>query len=40
MGYNLHKQLKFSLEKNLSLYSLIEVWLVIALVVLAHNELE
>ena len=40
MGYNPHEQLQFSLEKNLSLYLLIEAWLVIALVALVHNELE
>ena len=40
MGYNPHGQLKFSLEKNLSLYLLIRAWLVIAFVALAHNELK
>ena len=40
MGYNSHGQLKFSLGKNLSLYLPIGVWLVIALVALAHNKLE
>ena len=40
MGYDLHGQLKSFLEKNLILYSLIGVWLVIALDALAHKELE
>ena len=40
MEYNLHKQLKFFLGKNLNLYSPIGAWLVIALVALAHNKLE
>ena len=40
MGYKLHEYLNSSQRKNLSLYSLIEAWLMIALVALAHNELE
>jgi len=40
MGYNPHGQLKSSVGKNLSLYSQIGVWLVIALKALAYKELE
>ena len=40
IGYNLHRQLKSSLEKNLSLYSPIGAWLVIALVALTYRKLE
>jgi len=40
IGYCLQGQLKSSLEKNLSLYSLVRVWLIIALDTLVHNELE
>ena len=38
--YNLHKQLKSSLGKNLSLYLLIGAWFVIALKALAYKEFE
>ena len=40
MGYKPQGQLKSSLGKNLSLYSPIGAWLVIALKALAHKELE
>ena len=40
MGYSPHRQLKSSLGKNLSLYSPIGAWLMIALVALAHSEFE
>ena len=40
IGYNPHRQLKSSLGKNLSLYSLIGAWLVIALEAFAHRELK
>ena len=40
MGYNLQGQLNSSLGKNLSLYSPIGAWLVIALEALAHRELK
>ena len=40
MGCEPQEQLKSSLRKNLSLYSPIGAWLIIALVALAHKELE
>ena len=40
MGYNPQEQLNSSLGKNLSLYSLIRAWLIIALEALAHRELK
>ena len=40
MGYDLHGQLKLSQGKNLSLYSPIGAWFVIALVALAYSEFE
>jgi len=40
MEYNPHRHLNSSLEKNLSLYSPIGVWLVIALVAYTQRELE
>ena len=40
MGYWLHGQLNFLLGKNLSLYSSVGTWLVIALVALAQSKLE
>ena len=40
MGYRPHRQLNSSLGKNLSLYSSIGTWLVIALVALAQSKLE
>jgi len=40
MECELQEQLKSSLRKNLSLYSPIGAWLIIALVALAHKELE
>jgi len=38
MGYDLHRYLNSSLGKNLSLYSLVGAWLVIALTAYAHKE--
>ena len=40
IGYNLYKYKKFSLGKNLSLYSPMEVWLTMAQVALVYNKLE
>ena len=40
IGYNLHRQLNSSLGKNLSRYSPIGAWFVMALVALAHKKLE
>ena len=40
IGYDLYKYLNFSLRKNLSLYSPIRAWFVIALEALAYNELK
>jgi len=40
MGYDPHGYLNFSLGKNLSLYSPVGAWLVIALKVCAYKEFE
>jgi len=40
IGYDPHGHLNSSLEKNLSLYSPVRVWFVIALEALVHKELE
>jgi len=40
MEYDLHGHLNFSLGKNLSLYSPVRAWLVIALEACAYREFE